>query len=76
VDGLKHSIRLKNRRTDAAAWAGWVGLLWMTGYWAPGVDVLQRRGVLDALKGSRSASGHASAGPQAGRQRGARYSVA
>jgi hypothetical protein len=34
VEGLKQSIRLKNRRTDAAAWGGWVGLLWMTGYWA------------------------------------------
>lgn len=34
ADGLKQSIRLKNRRTDAAAWAGWVGLVWMTGYWA------------------------------------------
>jgi hypothetical protein len=32
--GLKQSILLKNRRTDAAAWVGWVGLLWMTGYWA------------------------------------------
>jgi len=34
AEGLKQSIRLKNRRTDAAAWGGWVGLLWMTGYWA------------------------------------------
>ena len=34
VEGLKQSIRPKNRRTDAAAWGGWVGLLWMTGYWA------------------------------------------
>ena len=34
AEGLKRSIRLKNRRTDAAAWGGWVGLLWMTGYWA------------------------------------------
>jgi hypothetical protein len=31
---LKQSLRLKNRRTDAAAWGGWVGLLWMIGYWA------------------------------------------
>ncbi len=34
AEGLKQSIRLKNRRTDAAAWGGWVGLVWMTGYWA------------------------------------------
>jgi len=34
AEGLKQSIRLKNRRTDAPAWGGWVGLLWMTGYWA------------------------------------------
>src|SRR5215510_8661414 len=34
AEGLTQSIRLKNRRTDAAAWGGWVGLLWMAGYWA------------------------------------------
>ena len=34
AEGLEQSIRLKSRRTDAAAWGGWVGLLWMTGYWA------------------------------------------
>ena len=34
AEGLKQSIRLRNRRIDAAAWGGWVGLLWMTGYWA------------------------------------------
>jgi hypothetical protein len=34
AEGLKQSIRLKNRRTDAAAWGGWVGLLWMISYWA------------------------------------------
>src|SRR5262249_61510892 len=34
AEGLQQSIRLKNRRTDAVAWGGWVGLLWMTGYWA------------------------------------------
>src|SRR5262245_20652395 len=32
AEGLKQSILMKNRRTDAAAWGGWVGLLWMTGY--------------------------------------------
>jgi hypothetical protein len=39
AEGLKQSIRLKNRRTDAAAWGGWVGLLWMTGYWATLIPV-------------------------------------
>lgn len=34
AEGFKQSILLKNRRTDAAAWGGWVGPLWMTGYWA------------------------------------------
>jgi len=34
AEGLKQSIQLKNRRTDGAAWGGWVGLFWMTGYWA------------------------------------------
>jgi len=32
--GLRRSIRVKNRRTDAASWGGVVGLIWMTGYWA------------------------------------------
>jgi hypothetical protein len=32
--GLRRSIRTKNRRTDADAWGGIVGLIWMTGYWA------------------------------------------
>ena len=39
AEGLKHSISMKNRRTDAAAWGGWVGLLWMTGYWATLIPV-------------------------------------
>jgi hypothetical protein len=34
AEGLKQSIVMKNRRADAAAWGGWVGLLWMTSYWA------------------------------------------
>ena len=32
--GLRRSIQLKNRRTDAESWGGIVGLIWMTGYWA------------------------------------------
>jgi hypothetical protein len=32
--GLRRSIRVRNRTTDAAAWGGFVGLTWMTGYWA------------------------------------------
>jgi hypothetical protein len=39
AEGLPQSIRLKNRRTDAAAWGGRVGLLWMTGYWATLIPV-------------------------------------
>jgi hypothetical protein len=31
--GLRRSMRVKNRRTDAASWGGVVGLVWMTGYW-------------------------------------------
>src|SRR5262249_16927932 len=32
--GLGRSIRVKNRRTDAASWGGVVGAIWMAGYWA------------------------------------------
>ena len=32
--GLRKSIRIKNPRTDAAAWGGFVGLVWMVGYFA------------------------------------------
>jgi len=32
--GLKKSIQVKNPRTDAAAWGGMVGLVWMIGYFA------------------------------------------
>src|SRR5262245_50147338 len=32
--GLRRSIRVKNRRTDAASWGGIVGAIWMAGYWA------------------------------------------
>ena len=33
-EGLRRSIRERNRTTRAAAWGGLVGLLWMTGYFA------------------------------------------
>jgi hypothetical protein len=33
-EGLRRSIHERNRTTDATAWGGLVGLLWMTGYFA------------------------------------------
>jgi hypothetical protein len=33
-NGLRRSIRERNRTTDATAWGGLVGLAWMTGYFA------------------------------------------
>ena len=32
--GVRRSIHVKNRRTDAESCGGIVGLIWMTGYWA------------------------------------------
>ncbi len=34
ADGLRRSIHERNRTTEAAAWGGSVGLLWMAGYFA------------------------------------------
>jgi hypothetical protein len=34
ANGLGESIRVRNRRTDAGAWGGLVGLTWMVSYWA------------------------------------------
>ena len=34
AEGLRRSVRVKNRRTDAQSWGGAIGLTWMTGYWA------------------------------------------
>lgn len=34
MEGVVRSIRTKNRRTDPEAWGGWLGLLWMIGYFA------------------------------------------
>lgn len=33
-EGLRRSIRERNQTTDATAWGGLVGLLWVTGYFA------------------------------------------
>ena len=33
-EGLRRSIRERNRTTDATPWGGLVGLLWMAGYFA------------------------------------------
>jgi hypothetical protein len=32
--GLRRAMRVKARRTDADSWGGFIGLTWMTGYWA------------------------------------------
>ena len=32
--GLKRAVRVKTRRTDADSWGGFIGLTWMTAYWA------------------------------------------
>ncbi|MGH0033829.1 MAG: hypothetical protein ACQGVK_02235 [Myxococcota bacterium] len=34
ADGLHRSLHEPNRRTDAESWGGWIGLSWMTAYWA------------------------------------------
>jgi hypothetical protein len=34
VGGLLRALRVRNRRTDAESWGGFVGLSWMIGYWA------------------------------------------
>lgn len=33
ANGVRRSIEVKNRRTDAESWGGIVGLVWMAGYW-------------------------------------------
>ena len=37
--GLEQAVRIKNVRTDAASWGGFVGLTWMTAYWATLIPV-------------------------------------
>lgn len=37
--GLRHSIVQRNRRTDAGAWGGVIGLTWMVAYWASLIPV-------------------------------------
>jgi hypothetical protein len=34
VRGLYQSLRVKNRTSEAQAWGGLVGVIWMTSYWA------------------------------------------
>ena len=34
MDNLRRAFFERNRSTSAAAWGGWVGLTWMTAYWA------------------------------------------
>jgi hypothetical protein len=34
LTGLKRAVRVKTRRTDSDSWGGFVGLTWMTAYWA------------------------------------------
>jgi len=34
LSGLKRAVRVKNRRTDSDSWGGFIGLTWMTAYWA------------------------------------------
>ena len=34
AEGLRRSIRVRNRTTDGEAWGGLVGLIWMVGYFA------------------------------------------
>jgi hypothetical protein len=32
--GLKRAVQVKSRRTDSESWGGFIGLTWMTAYWA------------------------------------------
>ena len=34
LTGLKRAVRVKTRRTDLDSWGGFIGLTWMTAYWA------------------------------------------
>jgi hypothetical protein len=37
--GLQRAVRVKTRRTDADSWGGFIGLTWMTAYWATLIPV-------------------------------------
>jgi hypothetical protein len=37
--GLRDSIHERDRRTDANAWGGLIGLTWMLAYWATVIPV-------------------------------------
>jgi hypothetical protein len=32
--GVSEALFQRQRRTDATSWGGWIGLVWMVGYWA------------------------------------------
>ena len=34
AEGLRRSIYVKNQTANSKAWGGWVGITWMTSYWA------------------------------------------
>jgi len=34
MKGLQRALHLRNQSSEASAWGGWVGALWMTAYWA------------------------------------------
>ena len=34
LSGLRQAVRVKTRRTDSDSWGGFIGLTWMTAYWA------------------------------------------
>jgi hypothetical protein len=34
ITGFARAVRMRNRRTDAASWGGFIGLTWMSAYWA------------------------------------------
>ena len=39
LTGLKRAVRVKTRRTDSGSWGGFIGLTWMTAYWATLIPV-------------------------------------
>jgi hypothetical protein len=39
TSGLMRAVLVKNRRTDADSWGGFIGLTWMTAYWATLIPV-------------------------------------
>jgi len=39
LTGLERAVRVKTRRTDSESWGGFIGLTWMTAYWATLIPV-------------------------------------